>query len=310
MESYSKKSLVYVIIRNIFFIFALVALYQYVYKNFERQLHEQNDLREKYQSVYNDLEQFVKINENMHETKMQIEDIINSIPLDYAPNQDLLTGYRDRVIAVAEKYSVKDATETFVRDEASGMVTLTLNFRVKYEPLYKFLFDIEMFSKVHSFSIDTEGNIEVRSSPLLYSTSVDDYFSGRSENMEEVKSAGYFKEIFKKAADQINKTGHIPTWRDIDPAPKDPFYEYTPPQKNKTAVSLKRVVRRKPPPIDISGIIFDAVSPIVIIEGKIYKIGDFYKKNNIIVKIVAIQERTITVELDGQKYIIKFNKEG
>lgn len=308
MASYSKKSLVYVIIRNVFFIFILVALYQYVYIRFEAQLNEQNILHERYQSVYSDLEQFVKMNENMYETKTHIEDIIGSMPLDFVPNQDLLTGYRDRVIAVAEKYSVKNATETFVRDDASGMVTLTLNFKLKYEPLYKFLFDIEMFSRVNSFSIDPNGNVEVQSSPILYSAPVDDYFSGRFENMEEVRTAGYFKEIFKKSADLVNGIGHVPTWRDIDPAPKDPFYEYIPPKG--TASAKKAVVRRSPPPIDISGIIFDAVNPIVIIEGKIYKVGDFYRKDGITVKIIAIQERTITIELDGQKYIIKFNKEG
>lgn len=310
MASYSKKNLIYVIIRNVFFLFFLVALYQYVYKNFEMQLKENILLHEKFAGVYNDLEQFVKMNESMQETKAQIEDIIASMPLlDYVPNQDLLTGYRDRIIALAEKYSIKDAVETIAKDEASGMVTLTLNFKLKYEPLYKFLFDIEMFSKVHSFSIVPDNNVEVQSSPLLYSAPVDDYFSGRSENMDEVRAAGYFKEIFKKSADYASRIGHIPTWRDIDPAPKDPFYEYVPPKRNKVALKSK-VVRRKPPPIDISGIIFEASNPMVIIEGKIYKVGDFYKKNNIIVKIIAIQERTITVELDGQKYIIKFNKEG
>ena len=306
MASYSKKNLIYVIIRNIFFVLVLVALYQYVYKNFETQLKEQSDLRERYRGVYNDLEQFSKMNENMYETKIHIEDIILSIPLDFVPNQDLLTGYRDRVMSVADKYSINSTTETSVKDEATGMVTLTLNFQSKYEPLYKFLFDIEMFSKVLSFSIDHENNVEVKSNPILYSAAVDDYFSGRFEKMEEVRAAGYFKEIFRKSADFANKVGHIPTWRDIDPAPKNPFYEYIPPKKE-TAVSRPKP-KRRPPPIEISGIIFDLSNPIVIIEGKIYRVGDFYRKNNITVKIVSIQERTITVELDGEKYITKFDK--
>jgi Tfp pilus assembly protein PilO len=308
MASYSKKSLVYVIIRNILFVLVFVALYQYVYKNFEAQLKGQTSLKERYQGVYNDLAQFVKMNENMYETKIHIEDVILSMPLDFVPNPDLLTGYRDRVMAVADKYSIKNTTETVVKDETTGMVTLTLNFNSKYEALYKFLFDIEMFSRVISFSVDPDNNVEVTSNPILYSVAVDDYFGGRLEKMEEVRAAGYFKEIFKKSADFVNNIGHIPTWRDIDPAPKDPFYEYIPP-KPKAGVTKKTVVRRKPPPIEISGIIFDASNPIVIIEGKIYKVGDFYRKDGITVNIVAIQERTITVGLDGQKYIIKFNKE-
>ncbi|MCL2144129.1 MAG: hypothetical protein FWH43_01345 [Endomicrobia bacterium] len=307
MASYSRKNLIFVIIRNILFGLILVALYQYVYKNFETQLKAQTLLRERYQGVYNDAEQFVKMNENMYETKMHIEDIISSMPLDFVPNHDLLTGYRDRIVAVADTYSIKNTTETVVKDEGTGMVTLTFNFNAEYDPLYKFLFDIEMFSKVASFSIDPDKNIEVVSSPILYSVSVDDYFSGRFEKMEEVRAAGYFKEIFKKASDFVNDIGHIPTWRDIDPAPKDPFYKYIPPKKE--AVGPKVIVRRKPPPIEISGIIFDAVNPMVIIEGKIYRVGDFYRKDSITVKIVAIKERTIEVELDSVKHIIKFNKE-
>ena len=100
MASYSKKNLIYVIIRNVFFLFFLVALYQYVYRNFEMQLKENILLHEKFTGVYNDLEQFVKMNESMQETKAQIKDIIASMPLlDYVPNQDLLTGYRDRIMA-------------------------------------------------------------------------------------------------------------------------------------------------------------------------------------------------------------------
>jgi hypothetical protein len=305
MASYSKKNLVYVIIRNIFFTLILVALYQYVYKNVETQLKEQQILRERFQGVYNDLEWFTKTNENMAETKILIEDIISKMPLNFVPNQDLLTGYRDRVIEVAERYSIKNATETIVRDDATGMVTLTLDFQAKYDTMFRFLFDIEMFSRVHSFSLDSENNATVVSSPILYSSQVDDFFSGRFEKMDEVRTAGYFKEIFRKSADVVSGIGHIPTWRDIDPAPKNPFYQYVPPRQ----AGGKRVAeRRKPPPMDISGIIFDAANPIVIIEGKLYRVGDFYKKDDITVRITAIQERTITVELDGLKHIIRFDK--
>jgi hypothetical protein len=310
MATYSNKNLLYVIIRNLFFVLVLVALYQYVYKDYENQLNEKILLRERYQGVNSDLEKFPESNHAMAETKLQIEEVITSIPLNYVPNQDLLTGYRDRVVAVAEEYSIKVSSENVVRDQ-SDMVTLTLGFKAKYEPLFKFLFSIETFSTVSSFSVDKDGNVEVKSSPILYSAVVDDFFSGRTEVMDDVRASGYFKEIFKKSIDTVNNVGHIPTWRDIDPAPQDPFYEYIPP-KERGLSKKDRVLRRKPPPIEISGIIFDASNPMVIIDGVIHRKGDFYKPRDPkepAVKIISIQERTIIVELDGQKYIIKFNKE-
>lgn len=304
MASYSSKHIVFVVIRNIILILIAVALFQYPYKIISTKLSEKTALQAKYQNIYDDLEQFETLNENMSETKLKIEDVISSFPGEYVPNSMLLSDYKDRVFSVAEEYSIKVTTETVARDEETGMITLSIGFNAKYEPVYKFLFAIEMFSKVHSFSIDGNSNVSVVCSPILYNTEIDSFFSGRSEKMDDLRAAGYFKEIFKKSADTINSIGHIPSWRDIDPAPPDPFYEYIAPKVVK-AVKPKIIVKRKPPKIEISGIIYDSTNPIVIIDGKLYRQGDFYKT----VKIIAIQERTITVELDGQKYIVKFNKE-
>ncbi len=299
MASYSKKHLAYVVVRNIFFVLLIIAAFMYLYKPVETQLNERKALRDKYSEVYQDVLNFPALNDSMQETKAKIEDSIASIPMDYSPNQVLLSQYRDRVYETAKSNSVKITSDTVNRNEATSEFTsLLFEFNAKYAMVYKFLFSLELFSRVNSFSIDEKNNVTVESQPVLYRPEVDNYFSGREEVMDEVRMAGYFKEIFEKSAKLLESLGHIPTWRDIDPAPRNPFYEYKAPYK----ASVNQ--RRKLPEIKISGIIYDVVNPIVIIEGKLYRQGDYYKT----VKILTIRERTITVELDGQKYIIKFDK--
>jgi len=304
MANYSQKDVILVIIRNIFFALLIAGAWNYLFKPLEAQLKDKVALRDKYQSIYDDLKNFVKTNEAMYETKVKIEDIIASISAEYVPNQALATSIRDRVFAVADEYSVKISSEELTRPENSNNTILSVGFNAKYATIYKFFFALEMFSKISSFSIDEKYNVAFECSPVLYSPAVDNFFSGRLEVMDDVRAAWYFKEIFAKAKSAVDSLGHVPSWRDIDPAPPNPFYEYVPP-KAKVAGKAGAVVVRKPPDITISGIIYDEVNPIVIIDSKLYRQGDYYKT----VKIVLIKERTITVELDGQKYIIKFNKE-
>jgi hypothetical protein len=302
MANYSNKDVMFVVARNIFFILLIAVAYQYLFQMLELQLREKISLRDKYQAISDDLDNFIKTNEGMYETKVRIEDSIASISAEYVPNQALSTSFRDRVFAVADEYSVKITSETLIRSENSNDVVLSAGFNAKYSTIYKFFFALEMFSKISSFSINEKYDAVFECSPLLYGQRVDDFFSGRIEARDDVSSSGYFKEIFSNAKEAVDTLGHIPSWRDVDPAPANPFYEYVPPKVVKKA---KVVVKRRPPEIIISGIIYDEINPIVIIDSKLYRQGDYYKT----VKIVSIKERTITVELDGDKYIIKFNKE-
>ena len=169
----------------------------------------------------------------MSETKLKIEDIIGSFPGEYVPNAMLLSDYKDRVLSVAEEYSIKITTETIDRHPETGMITLTIGFNAKYETIYKFLFAIEMFSQVESFSIDGDSNVSVVCKPILYNAEIDSFFSGRGDKMDDLRAAGYFKEIFKKSTDAIETVGHIPSWRDIDPAPPDPFMNIFRPEQLK-----------------------------------------------------------------------------
>jgi hypothetical protein len=301
MASYSNKDVILVVVRNIFFILLIAAAYRYLFQMLDAQLREKISLGDKYRAVYADLENFVKINEGMYETKVKIEDAIVSVSAEYVPNQAILTSIRDRIFAVADEYSVKITSESGANSENSNG-SLSIGFNAKYLTVYKFFFALEMFTKISSFSINEKYDVTFECSPILYSPEVDNFFSGRIESRGDLASAGYFKEIFAKAQETVNSLGHIPSWRDVDPAPANPFYEYVPP---KIVKKVKPVVKRRPPEITISGIIYDEINPIVIIDSKLYRHGDYYKT----VKIVAIKERTITVELDGEKYIIKFNKE-
>jgi Tfp pilus assembly protein PilO len=302
MANYSKKDIAFVVFRNILFISVILAAYHYGFKKMESELKDRTALKNKYQAIYNDLENFAKINENMYEVKLKIEDVIANISAEYVPNQALIASFEDRISSTANEYSITFDTKTVNRTEGSDAITLSLGFNAEYETVYKFLFAIEMFSRISSLSIDEKSNVSLECAPVLYRPEVDSFFSGRTEKMDDVRASGYFKEIFKKSEEAVNSLEHIPSWRDIEPAPSNPFYKYIPPKVVKV---FKEKPKRKPPEIIISGIIYDDFNPIVVIDGKLYRQGDYYK----IVKIVVIKERTITVELDGQKYIIKFSKE-
>ncbi|MDR1941644.1 MAG: hypothetical protein LBQ47_04900, partial [Endomicrobium sp.] len=297
MANYSTKDVAFVVFRNIIFVLIIVSAYQYGFKRMDSELKDRITLKNKYQAIYNDLENFVRINENMYETKLKMEDVIANISAEYVPNQELIASFEDRVSAVANEYSVELTTKNVIRNEGSGpAVVLSLGFNAEFEVTYKFLFAIEMFSRVLSFSIDEKSNVSVECTPVLYRPEADGFFSGRIEKMDDARASGYFKEIFQKSEEAVNSIGHIPSWRDIDPPPSNPFYKYVPP---KVVKQVKAPIRRKPPEIIISGIIYDEINPIVVIDGKLYRQDDFYKT----VKITSIKERTITVELDGQKYI-------
>ena len=55
----------------------------------------------------------------------------------------------------------------------------------------------------------------------------------------------------------------------------------------------------------LSGIIFDESSPIAYINGRPVKIGD--KVND--AKVVSIERRTVTLDLDGRRFTISLSKE-
>ncbi|MCL2334957.1 MAG: general secretion pathway protein GspB [Endomicrobia bacterium] len=305
MANYSvKQDLIFVILRNIILILVIVAIYHYLYVGyFKIKLDEALALEKKYQTIYADLETFNKINDGMYETKVKIDDIVSNYPAVYVPNQVLSAQFIDRVMSAAEAYSIKLTTETASKENDPNNTFLRLNFNAKYETTYKFLFSLEMFSKITAFSVNTNGDVSADVVPLTYSPNVDSYFSGRVETMDELRAAGYFKEIFKKSSDLLGSIDHVPSWRDVDPAADDPFYQYV--MVKSTVKGNKPVQLRQPPAMEISGIISDAQNPIVIIDGKLFRVGDFYKY----AKIVEILERTVTVEVDGRKYIIKFNKD-
>jgi hypothetical protein len=75
----------------------------------------------------------------------------------------------------------------------------------------------------------------------------------------------------------------------------------------------RNVHRDQPPPTAakgglswvLSGIIFDESSPIAYINSRLVKIGD--KVND--AKVVSIERRTVTLDLDGRRFTISLSKE-
>jgi hypothetical protein len=299
-----QKDIALVILRNIIFLAVIFLIYSFGYAKFSSDIKEQVSLNEKYRVIYAELLNFVKLNENMYETKKRIEDIIKSIPMQYEQNQALNVKYKDRVLDAAAAGRIKVSDYSLSENKETGTITMAIDFNAGYEALYKFLFSIEMFSKVQSFSVNENGEVVVFCSPVLYSLDVDNYFSGVREKRDDFRTLGYFKELFDKSSKILLESDHVPSWRDITPEPQNPFYEYIPPKKSD---NIKRpvVVGPKLPEIKISGVMYDSENPIVIIEGKLYRKGDNYKN----VKITDIRERDITVTLEDKKYIIKFNRE-
>ncbi len=277
----------------------------------KEELNERKNLYSQLSNSYSKLESFQSNKENMLKIKNQIDNLVYSLPLvEYNKNKDLVLSYRDRVLKVAKKYSINILSENYSGEENSGTRTLSLTFKTDYNTMCMFLFDVEMFSKVKSFSFDIDENATLVSEPLCFGVSVDDYFNGRRERMGEIERYTYFENIFSKANQTLKSIDFVPNWRCMDPLPKDPFIDNTPkPVVVVRAKIKKKKVIRKPPAIHITGILYDEVNPVVIIEGIMYKIGDYYTKNSIPMRIIAIKERSITLELDGLKHIIKFKRE-
>ncbi|MCL2799566.1 MAG: general secretion pathway protein GspB [Endomicrobia bacterium] len=298
------KDIISVLLRNVLFLAAIYFVYNFGYAKFIGDIKDRNSLNEKYKVIYADLLNFVKLNENMYDTRAKIEDIINGIPVKFEQNQVLIVTYKDRVFEAATESKINITNYSIEKDEKTGMVTLKINFNAKYENTFRFLFAIEMFSIVKSVLIDENNDATVVSSPILYSSAVDNYFSGVKERMDDFRTSGYFKELFEKSSMALKTLGHVPSSRDIKLVPRSPFYEYIAPAP---AVKTTAAVRPESrlPTIQISGIMYDSENPIVIIEGKLYRQGDTYKN----VKIVNIRERDIVVSLEDKKYIVKFNRE-
>jgi hypothetical protein len=296
----SNKRIIVFVLNLVFFLCVLYLVYVYVYSGYRNEYNEKNKAYDRFSNINVQLNDFVNIQTSMEEQKDTILKIISSYQDTFVPNSQKLNSYKEQVIKLLSKndIEVKENSVTQIQNEKN--IFLEININAKYAQICKFLFEIENFSKVLEIKMDYKGNVFIKCAPILFSDSINDNFSGRGSKvvMDDVTTAGYFKEIFDKIQ-SLKEVGYIPTWRDFEPIPKDPFYFYVAPKKvKKVSYGVDKSAK---PEIVIDGIMYEKKNPIVIIEGKFYYTGDRYKK----AKIVKINQNNIKVENYGKVYTIK-----
>lgn len=286
----------------IVFIVIMSAIYVFIYSKYSGMLNEKKVIYNRFNDINMQLNDFSSIQRSIDEQKEKINETISEYQDYFLPNDEIINRYKVQIIKLLKQYEIKVNDENIKQIQKDNNILLTLDLKAAYDQIYKFLFDIEKFSSVASVSVSYNGNVTIECSPVLYSSSVNDYFSGRVEqSIDEISAKGYFKEISDKIFSAMD-VGYIPTWRDLLPVPRNPFMSGFVKEKTvKRVVSSQPVVVRELPSIVLEGIMYESKNPIVIIEGKLYPEGSVYKG----AKIVRIDQNSINVDFYGKKYTIK-----
>ncbi len=288
----------------------LCAVYFLVYDGINKSHKKQNTVYDDYSVIDDKLSDFSKVKGDMNEKKEAILDMIyNYQEFMYSNSQNVNT-YKMKVIRILNKLGIsvkndkdKNASSgnAIIRHK-SGSSSMTINMVTSYENLCKFLFELEKFSTVSSVDADFKGEIEIKCSPIAFSSEVDDYFNdkkparkGKKDSLDSVK---YFEDIFDKTQKLKESIGVIPVWKDFKPVPKTPFYKYVPPKK---VVVSKVTVDYTKPDINIDGIMYEKDDPIVIIGGKFYHVGDRVQN----ARITKIDHNTLYINHYGRIYSYK-----
>jgi hypothetical protein len=292
---------------GIIFVISLVlffGVYKMGHEKLSNSLAARINVHERFKNIKSDLANFTSFSQRAMEQRQKFQELLGQFENSYMSNQDVISGFQARAVKTASANKITFSKNELSKDGAD-MTVLTMEFETSYSNLYKFVFDLEMFSEVKSVSVAASGVIKVVASPIVFSSQVDDFFSGRKVTRSEVDSFGYFKDIFDRTEQTYNSIGHIPSWRDLLPAPsRDPFYFL---QEKTAAVAKKtgRPVRRSFPKIEVEGIMYDPANPLVVIGEKIYKVGDTIRG----AKISRITEHNVTFIFEGQKYTIRIVRE-
>lgn len=297
----SNNRIMLFILNLIFSLGVLYAVYVYVYSKFTNGYNERVSVYNRFYSINNQLDDFANIQTSMDEQKDAIIQTITPYKDMFVSNSQNINSYKAKVIKLLEKIGIEVKESSVNQTQKDDNISLEININATYAQICKFLFEIENFSNVSKIKMDYKGNVVMECSPILFSEQINDSFSGRFSQMgmDDVTSAGYFKEIFDKIQ-QVKDVGYITTWRDFEPIPNNPFYYYIAPKKVKKSYT-GAVGKGVKPDIVIDGIMYEKDNPIVIIEGKFYYTGDKYKK----AKIIKINQSNIKVENYGRVYTIR-----
>ncbi len=277
--------------------------YTYVYTKYANIRNERKSVYEKFYNISKQLDDFINIQTSMDENKNSIMEPLTIYEDTFYSNEQNKTAYKVRILDLLKSLDITIKDEDIVQAQRGDNVSITVNMNTDYERVCKFLFEIERYSVIDTIDMDYKGNFKIVTSPILFDGQVNDCFSGRSSVDsidDDIRRSGYFREIYDKIM-EVKNVGDIPSWREFQPIPKNPFYYYVPPKKVSGSGSGKVINYGKPDKIVIDGIMYESKKPIVIIDGKFYYVGSTYKN----CKIVQINESNIKINHYGKIYTVK-----
>ncbi|MCR4662589.1 MAG: hypothetical protein K5622_01715 [Endomicrobiaceae bacterium] len=299
----NKNNRVLIFIINLLFFLGLAYVcYNYIYLKYANVRDERRGVYEKFHNISKQLDDFVNIQTSMDEQKNSIMEPLSIYEDTFYSNEQNKTAYKVRILDLLKSLDIptKDGAITQEQRDDNLFVTVTIN--TDYERVCKFLFELERYSNIKTIDMDYKGDFVIVTTPILFDEQINDCFSGRSSIDsidDDIRKSGYFREIYDKIM-EVKDVGDIPSWREFQPIPKNPFYYYVPPKAAGTGGAKRVVNYGKPDRIVIDGIMYEAHKPIVIIEGKFYYVGNTYKN----CKIVQINENNIKVNYYGKIYTI------
>ena len=273
-------------------------VYNFIYFKCNKECSERKAVYERFHSISAELDDFGSIQMKMDELNDSLAEMFTIYKDTFYSNEQNVNAYKERILVLLKETGISVKDENIIQENKDNSVEITLKLKASYQKICKFLFELERYSKIASLTMDYENNVEIKVTPILFSSEVNDSFSGRNTVDfidDDVRKAGYFKEI----SDKIFKTkdvGYIQTWRDFEPIPETPFYFFVQEKPVKTTV-----VTGTKPTIVIDGIMYEKQRPMVIIEGKFYYVGDVYNGS----KIVQINVNNIKVNSKGSVFTIK-----
>ncbi len=295
----NKRVLIFIL--NLF-VSLLVAylIYSYVYCSYDKDFQDRKSVYERFYNINSQLDDFNTIQTKMDELDDSLSEAFSIYKDTFYSNEQNINAYKVRILELLKETEIPVGDkDSVVQEKKDNSIEITLKIKASYKQICKFLFELERYSKVLSMTMDYQGNVEIKTVPILFSSEVNDCFSGRYTIDfidDDIRKAGYFKEISDKI-EKVKDLGYIATWRDFEPIPKSPFYLYIPEKK----VSTGGPVKVDKPNIVIDGIMYEKQHPMVIIGGKFYYVGDVYNG----CKIVQINGNNIKVNKLGVIFTIK-----
>ena len=299
------KKIIFPLLNFIFFVVVAGFLYKNIYCKKEILYNERCSVYKRFVSINKQIDDFSTIKMKIAEQEGFFIDIFNLFSSVLYPNDMIKNSYKTKIIDLLKTMEIDiDVKEDVKQTTNEENISLDISFFAKYGTFCRFLFELEQFSKIESVGYNYKGVVSIKSSPILYSSAVNDCFLGRIslESMDDITKSGYFKEIAGKIQN-VKDVGHIDTWRDIGHIPKSPFLYYFIEEKRKLKkrVNLKNTEK---PDIVLDGIMYEKEKPIVIIDGKFYYVGDRYKN----ARIIKIKQNSIIIDCNGKKYTIKMEQ--